>query len=186
MLVRYRNRGFSLLEILLSSGLLLLLTTMAFSAVVPALQREDWFEKKQVDVRSYLIAKERVTSLLRGVQLQSLESNVDNGEQVLVSFFRPFENATSSFGELSTFDLSESVRFDDSVTYEIRHLNSGLLVSRNANSGEQRPIWNLGSDSEVSVELSADKRRLDFHFEGPELERFSDGRWQFDFSTQIF
>lgn len=170
---------------MIASTLLLGLSALLFGAVVPAMQREDWFSQKQTNTRGFLIARERLTRELRHIQLVDVAVPFDDGpDKVLLQYHRPNISSTNSHGDLGNFNLSEIVLFDLDVIHELRLLASGLLVLRNTDTDERRIVWRLTENTVPAVTISPDSRRVDFNFQGTSDDRFQTA-WEFDLTVLV-
>lgn len=161
-------KGATLPELMISAGLLLLLSGLFFQAILPALQREDWFANKQSVVTGYVVAKERLARLLRTSLLVPVaeHSVVEGGDVLLVEFYPQNTIATTDFGDMGFLDRRELPTFQTQVRHQIRLDSDGLLLHKTANGEAIGPIWFMGEGAEVTVRQSDDGDRLDFEFQG--------------------
>lgn len=162
------TRGITLVEAVISSAILLMLSTLFFAAAIPALQREEWFQDKQTNISGSLVARERLFELLSSCLLvpEPDRSVIPGPDILLLEFYKPDQVQTDSFSGLAAIDLREAVIYDRTLRYRIILKPDGKLIETDQNSSYRKLIWNLGEGASVTSTQAADLRRVDFEMSG--------------------
>lgn len=163
-----RNLGLTVAEVLISSAMMLLLSSIFFTAVIPALSREKWFQDKQTNVTGYLVAREHLVELLPHCLLvpEAERSVVGTPDILLLEFYKQEEVQTESFASLATIDLRESVIYDETKRFQIRLTSDGKLIETDELLSYKKLIWNLGEGAIVTSKQASDLRQVDFSLDG--------------------
>lgn len=177
---RRSSPGLTMIEILISGTVLLLISGLFFAIVVPILQREDWFQGQQSNIRSYVVARERLIELVGRGRIIPLAqwSTVPAPDQLLVEFYLPESVSTDSFGDMASVDRREIVVFDDVLRHQVILTGEKKLIVKAQDDSYSRLIWAMESTSNVSATVAPDLKRVDFEM-GGKIEAHADqgGDW---------
>ena len=154
--------AFTLLEVLVSVGLLLLLSGLLFSSIFPILQRGRHFENQQSTVRKFLIARERLIRELRHINPSATPPSITTSGKVVLEYYRPREQTYDGI-RFGTFDLGEVVAFD-TTTWEIFLSSEGNLIIRESGIEPGVLVWGMGSGADVDCLVATGPARLEFEF----------------------
>lgn len=156
---RRRLRGTTLAELLVASGMLLLLTTVTVSVLVYAYSRGATLDKRQERIQEYALFKERVSQLLVNCKLKVADSGPDK-----LTFVNPSRLPTA-VGNLDLVNSFEQTSWNEDDVYQITTemvegnfliINKKILPVPKAT--DPRPdliLWNLGKQpSSLEFDLS--------------------------------
>lgn len=160
-----RCLGATLVEILISAGLLMLMSGVFFYTVTPIVQKKDWFGEKQDILRGYILAKQKLNILLIGSRLLSQEelAERDLPDDVLLAIARKRTAQTAGLGQLAIVDRREITTYEPASPVFLELDAQGRLKSRAGDNVSL--IWALGQDARVEASSSEDARSVTFNFE---------------------
>lgn len=175
-------------EVLLTTGVLLLVSALFFSTMLPLVQREKWFREHQTLTTRALVARARLQEALERVQLIEEEEQSPAPAQatLLLEFYRPNVVQTDSFGSLAQIDRREILTYDKSVRHQLRLSSEGRLVETEAEESYQRLVWNLGEQAAAQAQPSASRDLVVFTFSGTvEAEAGRSVPWEKSFTIRL-
>lgn len=184
--VRSLPSGATLVELLISAGLLGLLTALFFGAVLPTMKRSDWFLNSQDHLRNFISARQLLNQRLRKAKLIAPADISDPGDNNLhLEYQRPRESSTN-LGEMIVIDLGETTIWADQV-FQLVQRNHDLMETDQSGS-VHRMVWALEDDDQVSVVVEDDLRGVRFTLSGIAQTKnsdFSGTRWTYDFRVKV-
>lgn len=174
------RRGVTLVEILMSAALLGLISALFMGAVLPALQREDWFFNSQDHLRNFISAKENLSRRLRDSRVLP-DSEMDPDDPgALLEYQRPVERDTD-IGMMPDIDRSEAATWEPTI-FQIRRRDGAGLVESVRGGDDRRLFWRMADTDEVEITQSTDRRSVIFKASGAIASQRaggSSGRWNY-------
>lgn len=143
-----RPAGTTMLELLIGSGLLLLLTALLFQTVVPVMRDASRVDAKQENLQRLILTREYLNKRLRSC-------NVDRVEELFIEFYQPALVETR-VGPVARISDAEMVDWDYSARYRIYCLPNGRVVDEVPGQPDtRRLLWNLGEGGALRFDRSA-------------------------------
>lgn len=137
-----------MLELLIGSGLLLLLTALLFQTVVPVMRDASRVDAKQENLQRLILTREYLNKRLRSCK-------VDRVEALAVEFYQP-TLVDTNIGPVARINDAEMVDWDYSVKYRIHCLPSGEVVDEVPGRPDtRRLVWNLGEGGALRFDPTA-------------------------------
>ncbi len=137
----------TLIEILVASGLLIVLTMAFFQILAPALRRTVKIDRRQENLQRFILFKEYLTKRMGNVRLIA-----DTVGPTSLEFYLPDQVDTAEYGPVNVVKVTEMIYWNENIKNRITIPESGdknRIITEIA--GEKvRPLWNLGPSGEVT------------------------------------
>ncbi|MBI3929848.1 MAG: type II secretion system protein [Armatimonadetes bacterium] len=144
------DRGLTLLEMLVSAGLLLVLTAALFQVMVPMMQRADRTDSRQENFQRSVIFREFLTRRLPDAELSVSRARL--------SYYLP-DTLDSPIGPLPEVSDSEKVELDRNRRYllETVEVQGNVVIEErvDGDAASRRRLWNLGPEGSLEFDGSA-------------------------------
>lgn len=143
-----RPPGTTVLELLIGSALLLMLTGLLFQTVIPVMRDAARVDAKQENLQRLILLREYLNKRLRSCKVRDVTA-------MAVEFYQP-DLVDTLVGEVPRINEAEMVEWDESTLYEITCLPSGEVVDQARGKPDtRRVLWNLGKSGSVKFDGAA-------------------------------
>lgn len=153
-----RTEGLSLVEVVLASALLLLLSAAVLRYVLPIFQHADRMDTEQENLQRFVLFRSHLSKRLKNSQVDLA------GSTPSVLRFVPPVQVQTAHGRLNRVNALEMTDWDSDNPREIRLVGEGLLVDKLVEAADTDPanlrLWEMGEAA-----------RLEFDFSAPPLVR---------------
>lgn len=145
-----RDAGLTLIEILIATGLLLILTTALFQLIVPTIRRTEKLGWQQDNIQKFILFKEYMTKRLGNATVLANYVQSD-----AVEFYLPCQVDTSEYGRLNMLNVAETTYWNETQRcrlYLAKDSRNNNVITETI-EGTDRALWNLCNEGTVSFYL---------------------------------